>query len=158
MGTIGKVNKNSKHIYEFEWTISNFFSLSEEDDISYNSPSFSFDGATWYLKVYPNGDKEYDSIGYVDLVLYRKSPGPPYSLEFSLSLKSLEGKKVGEWNEIFIFEEAFKSRGLSCFMSRSEIFEMESELLLSDALTVVCTLKCPKSTADASRYLTFNKC
>lgn len=159
MKTIGKVNANLP-IYEFEWTISNFFSLSEDDDIIYKSPSFAFDGATWYLKIYPNGDKTDDSVGYVDLELRRKSSDPPYSLEFSLSLKTLEGKKDTEWQDTCIFEteNGNQSCGVARFMPRSEILERKSELLPSGALTVVCTLRSPKFTEDASKYLTFDKC
>lgn len=159
MKTIGKVNANLP-IYEFEWTISNFFSLLEDYDIIYKSPSFSFDGATWYLKIYPNGDINDDSFGYVDLELRRKSSGPPYRLEFSLSLKTLEGNKEEEWQKTCIFEAANgnQSHGVACFIARSKILERKSELLPSGALTVVCTLRSPKFTEDASKYLPFDKC
>lgn len=60
------VLEQSQHI---EWKILNFTSFSDTDGFYCHSPEFSFAGGCRNLKVYPNGLKEANSIGYIGLYL-----------------------------------------------------------------------------------------
>lgn len=50
--------KSSKaQSFKIMWTIPEYFSLPDTSGYSLNSPSFDFGNATWFLKLYPNGNK-----------------------------------------------------------------------------------------------------
>lgn len=151
MEAIGKVN--TIPVYHVEWIIPNFFSLSKEDSRYYDSCPFTFNGETWYLRIYPNGDEDEDSVGYVDIFLKRKSTGPSISVDFSLYLKSVNGKEIEKEQYSCIFGEKNDACGCCCFISRSRLLRKRFELVPFDELTVVCTLKYSSSVKDASKSI-----
>lgn len=122
-----------------------------DDNKNFSSPSFFFAGALWHLRIYPNGHRIYNSVGYVGLFLWRKSPGNAISLDYSFGVKTLDGKKVREKHLTSVFREAGKGYGNAKCLSRSELQERESELISSEGFTVFFTLKCSESTEDASK-------
>lgn len=160
MVTIGKLNEIQKEL-DIEWSISNFDSLSDEADKYYASPSFYFNGSSWYLKIYPNGRNADKSVGYLGLCLIRLSPGPPNSVDFSVGVKTLYGKRDRERLYTCICD-SFGSRYVpKCFISqygtpwgisRSQLFERKSELMPFNVLTMLCTLKNPKDIEDSSKF------
>lgn len=117
MATIGKLNEIQKEL-DVEWSISNFDSLSDEADKYYASPSFSFNGSSWYLKIYPNGRTADKSVGYIGLCLIRLSSGPANSVDFNLGIKTLDGKRDRERFYTCICD-SFGSRYVpKCFISQ----------------------------------------
>ena len=151
MATIGRVNKIPISGYDIEWQISDFFSLSVIDNNeSYSSPLFSFAGATWLLKMYPNGTRMGDAC--IIVFLKRKSSGPPIRLEFSLGLKTSTGRDPIE-HYTYLFEEADEGYGFARCPSQSEILERESELMPSGILTIFCSLSCKELIDDTSKFI-----
>lgn len=98
---VGEVSEISGEI-TVEWKINEFFSLPAKVDAFYNGPVFSFAGASWHLRIYPNGEVEAtmtdgritNSEGSIGLFLRRTSAGPPIHLEYSLGFKTMEGKVI----------------------------------------------------------------
>lgn len=148
MGTTGRVNKVPIRGYDIEWQIPEFSNLTE--DIS--SPTFSFAGAFWCLRIYLNCHKNHYRGRDLGLFLRRKSSGSPISLDFSLGLKTMEGKKDPEVHRSHIFREAEKGFGIpSCISATELMVARRSELLPSNILTVFCTLRYPESVEDESK-------
>lgn len=143
--------------YRWYWFTTSLFKIffiplfTGDDNKNYSSPSFFFAGALWHLRIYPNGHRIYNSVGYVGLFLWRKSPGNPISLDYSFGVKTLDGKKIREKHLTSVFREAGKGYGNAKCLSRSELQERESELISSEGFTVFFTLKCSESTEDASK-------
>ena len=146
MSTIGEIKEFPRKL-DVEWKMKNFFSPASDDEFFF-SPSFSFDGETWCIQMYPNGDGDNNSIGYIDLFLFRHSDGPPVNPEFYFALKSVSGKKFQGSYHMHVFTNEHYKSGVFKFMSRSKLLEKRSELVPDDTLTVVCTMR---STEDASK-------
>lgn len=139
MASVGYMNEISKR---FEWRIPHFFPhLEEFNEYFYNSPKFLFNGESWFLALYPNGHRESNSTGYVSILLFRCCSGPSLSLKFSISLKSVEGKKEKETYCRYTFRDGGWGFGASHCISRAELFEKTSELLPSNVLTVIFAIK-----------------
>lgn len=154
METKGRVNKVLIRGYDIEWEIPEFSKLSEDR----YSPTFSFAGALWCLRIYFNSPKNYDPGSDIGLYLKRKSSGPPINLDFSLGLKTVDGKKDPEVHRTHIFREADKGFGIpSCISTTKLLIARRSELLPSDVLTVFCTLRYPESIEDESKSYLFHK-
>lgn len=132
-----------------EWTVTDFFSLPDQVDELYLSfPLFSFDGARWCLAMYPNGQREEETEGYIDDCLARGSSGPPIQLNFSLALKTSNNEIADETHHIHNFEKQFDNYGWIRFLERSTLLKRKAELAPSDHLTFVCRLKRPVDAAS----------
>lgn len=157
MGTIGKLSEITGE-FVVEWRIEEFLSLPAEVDICYEGPLFSFASVPWHLRIYPNGrtknltvdGKIVNSEGLIGLYLRRATIGPFINLEYSLGLKTLDGKINPEKQLSYNFEK-FPQFGNLRFISRSELFEKKSEFVPSGVLTVVCKIKYPQATEVAGR-------
>lgn len=158
METIGRINKVQYHTirgYDFEWQIPEFVPLDLPDDIS--SPTFSFAGALWCLRMYLNCMAK-DDIGMIirrndgiGLFLRRKSSGSPISLDFSLGLKT-NGTKYKEVHRSHIFREAEKGFGIPNWISYDDIMVIRNmQVSPSNSLTVFCTLRYSESEEDESK-------
>lgn len=156
MTTIGYMNiipvetnvlEGSLHI---EWKIFNFTSYSDEDGRNYFSPIFTFADERWNLEIYPNGRQKVDSSGYICLYLVKKSSGPSVILEYSLGLKTLNGKKFVEHYRTHKFKRINQAGGVHKCILRSDLLK-RSDFLPIDHLTVFCHLKYPKSAVNASK-------
>lgn len=121
-------------------------------DECYHSPPFSFDGARWYLEIYPHGETEYGSVGYVGLYLARESDGPSIQLNFSLGLKTSNNETACEQYCTNLFGEEFDIYGCFEFLKRSILVERFSELVPSGHLTCVCRIKHPESPHAESKF------
>lgn len=144
---IGEVKKIPTE-YDIEWSIQNFFSLSKECNNYYYSPPFSFEGTSWYFQIFPNGNKV---SGVVSLYLYRDSANPPIRLEYTFGIKTLNGKKDSVKYISYVFQKAHQGYGEQSFLLRSNLLERKSDLMPADVLTIVCSLKNPKSNGDISK-------
>lgn len=159
MAVFGEVNEITGESV-FEWKLKDFFSLSADVDDFYCSPSFHFVGASWFLKIFPNGqtkaslddlylDDNAKTNGYIDLYLFYDSPGFPINLEYSLGIKSLN-KEIEEYADNGIFRSMgghsyVKGHGCTNFIKRSKLLERKAELVPSDILSIVCKLKHPNT-------------
>lgn len=155
MEPVGKVNNLAKQ-FNFEWEIDNFFSLSTEDVKSYDSPLIEFANESWYLTVYPNGDPEDDTVGYIEVYLFRDFPGLPLiNVSWSFGLKTFDGEKVHEQRHTFAFgEDHCIGYGSKKLLKRFTLLERKSELVPSNILTIVLTIDYfSKSRDDAGKVL-----
>lgn len=150
METIGKVSSSSGEL-TVEWIIPNFLSLLQKGFTYYNSDTFSFNGKSWFLRIYPNGDYE-ESVQYVSLFLKKASSTPEIKQDFWLSLKNVNGKKEMETDHSHTFNND-SGFGSNHFISRSKLLERKQELLFADALTVICTLKLPGFQNTSKTYI-----
>lgn len=155
METVGKLSEFAS----VEWRIKEFFSLPAEVDRVYKGPVFSFAGAFWHLRIYPNGRKKdiakdgaaINSEGFIGLYLFRTSSGPPINLDFYLGLKTLDEKINPVRNFTFNFE-MIQGFGNFKFINRSTLLKRMSELVPSGVLTVVCKIKYPKAADISSKW------
>lgn len=135
MGTLGKLKTK---LYEMEWTIRNFDSLSVEEE----SPFFPSKEAAWHMTIAPNGMREHNSVGYVGLYLIRIARNRFSNLQVSFAIKTVDGKKYQETPyETLLCGKDCQIYGVPCFLPRAELFERKSELLPSNVLTILCTMK-----------------
>lgn len=152
MAAIGRLNANAKEV-DIEWKIRNFSSFRTEIAKYCSSPAFHFANSSWCIHIYPNGVTA-DSRGFISLYVCRETFGRPVSLEWSIGLKSSDGKICEEKHSINVFKKKQKSLGYDKFLSRSVLLERESELTPSDVLTVTlfCTVTDTNSSKYASKY------
>ena len=134
MSKIGEMRETASG---FEWEIHQFLSLPKDEGRSYCSPSMLYNGESWCLQIYPNGC--YRTFDYVNLCLVRLSTGPPVSIELSLSIKTVDGKKDLERHCTAVFDDFHYVHASSRFISRSELGRRETELVPSGILTLICT-------------------
>lgn len=125
----------------FEWKIKDFLSLPEEKNVFYYSSMFYFTDASWNLKIYPFGGEENHSEAYIGLYLMKRSYSRPLSVNYTMGLKTVEGKEDPIHKFTFVFDKKDSGYGTFKLISRSALLEKKSELASSDTLTVVCTLK-----------------
>lgn len=161
MTKIGEVSTNQKeHGVDIEWTISDFFSLSEKDGVGYWSPLYSFDSYSWFLGIYPNGARSTDSLGHIDLYLElnKKTLDLPIRVDFSIAIKTANGQKDHERH----FTKDFNGRkrhDFLRFITKSDLSMRVSDLTPSGVLTVVCTMKrirrtmCKSSKSESKLYV-----
>lgn len=139
---------------ELEWMIPNFVSLSKK---SHCSSLFSFAGAFWNFVIHSYGVSG-KSEGYVTISLGRNNPVPPIPLKVSFSFKTLDGKKDGERNDV---EHYFINGGEGYvtfrMILRDDLLNRASELLPSNNLTVLCSVKNLEATENTSKCYIFNK-
>lgn len=140
MAVLGYMNETSK---ELIWRTPYLCPhLVEINKSPYTSCKFLFGGEVWFLTCYPNGSTEDDSIGYVSIHLFRCYSGPSLSLDFTVSLKTVHGKKEKLLHCRNIFQDTRWGFGVARWISRAELFERASEFLSSDnLLTVVFSIK-----------------
>ena len=149
MAVIGELEEIPKEL-TVQWKIIEFFSISEEVCIS---RFFSFTNECWYLRMYPNGNKRISGTnGCISVYLCRKSSISPIKLKFSLSVKATAKEKVSETHQTYIFRVAEEGCGVHKLISKLELLEKKSELMPSDILTILCTLKRPESQDDTSKF------
>lgn len=125
----------------FEWKIKDFISLSNERNIFYYSSTFYFSDASWNLKIYPFGVVENQSDGCIGLYLMKRSYSRPISVNYTIGLKTVDGKKDPDYNFTYVFDQRDSGYGTPKLISRSVLSEKKSELIPSGILTVICTLK-----------------
>lgn len=136
-----------------EWRIKNFFSSLKIDHAFYWSPPFSYAGHTWELWICRYGYKLGKS--FIELCLKRRSTGPPICQEFSVALKTRNGQKDFERHFTDVFKEKNDFLSPHC-ISKSELLRRRRELVPSEVLTVVCTLKSPLYAGTASKSYVFD--
>lgn len=149
MSEIGEVDERG---FVIEWTVRDFFSLPASVDEWYFSPSFSFEGAQWYLKMYPNGRKKHKSEGFIGVFLCLESSGSSIQVNLSIGLKTSKNKIAEEKHGTHHFEELFNNYGWIKVLKRSELRERKFELAPSGHLTWICRLKHPQTTDAASKF------
>lgn len=151
MAPTGKVDITPKEI-DIEWKIQDFLSLPIKEGSYLSSPEFKFAGASWCLYLYPNGDIGDDSVGFIDIYLVRQSPGLLINVKMFFSLKSVCGMREQFASYTYVFNQTYAGYGATRYLSRAVLLKRKSELLPSDALTVVFTLKYPRTIEEISKF------
>lgn len=137
-GNIGKISE------EFDWQIPRFISLPTKPDECEDSHIFSFAGESWYMCIYPMGITKFNKVGHVGLYLKKCRSLKSINLEYTFSLRTLEGEKFQEEHCMDNFTNAAKRHGICSYITRQQLFKNKSELLPDGTLTVVCTMKYSK--------------
>lgn len=142
LGNVGNVT--SKFAGEvFEWKIPNFSSLTLNVSKSdyYDSPSFTFGGATFYLRLYPAGCKGSED-GDISLFLWLESSSPllPFTVTYVFGIKnSIRNMYLTDAGSHTCRKPT--GRGMWRFLKKSELTYNVAELLPDDILTIKCSLK-----------------
>ena len=135
---------------EVEWKVnSDIFFKKKETYVC--SPPFSFEGESWDLGMWPNGQ---NSMGFFDLCLFRLRSGPPMKVEFCFSLKTVNGRKDLERHETGDFHWRHY---IDRFISNCELVRRRNEFENSGFLTFVCTLRRIDSTESESKYCLYDR-
>lgn len=125
-----------------EWKVKDYFSLRDAIDASYESPDFHFFGITWFLRLYPNGHTSDGSAGWIGIYLNRLSSGSPVTLDYWFTLKSTDRSKDHAVKAIeSIFAKQNTGKGFNKLISRSVLIDRKADLVPSDEITIICTLK-----------------
>ena len=140
---------------EVEWKVNSDI-VFKEKEVCVESPTFSFEGADWYLAVWPNGHVYSGFSGYIDLDLSRRTSGPPMEVEFCFSLKNLNGRKDLEIRETRNFQDNCWNHFTDRFISKSELERRRNEFENFGFLTFVCTLRRIDSTESESKYCLYD--
>lgn len=155
MGKIGDLCQIKEEI-GYEWKIGNFYQLLGETqiiDTCYESPKFCFSGACWEIWIYLNGETKYKTSGWIGLYLVKMSTGSPVTVDFSLGLKTIDGKTDSNLTTTYeyVFNKSNGRYGWYRFISRSSLMEKKSKLCPSDDLTVICFLKGSERNVDSGK-------
>lgn len=136
---IGELSEIKKGM-EVEWIINDFFTFAEESDVKYNSPSFDFSGATWYLRIYPNGRTTKDTSGALECYLLKHESDFKITLSYKLGIKKRGGDMDDKCNYTSTFEEKELGYGCSGIISTSELLERKYDLAPNNVLTIICRM------------------
>lgn len=139
-----------------EWKIPNFFSLKYDTDDILRSTSFDFFDATWYMKMYPNGESSKKTDGQIGLYL-TLIDGPVVPLEYCLELLSIDMKNSVKFSDRAVFDSCsrFIGWGKPNFISKTVLDERRLEFALQDEITVVCYLKLIAHNFSKCKYVLF---
>lgn len=137
---IGEVSAQSGEV-QMEWRVPDFSSLTEKTNEYYNSPTFNFLDASWYMRIYPNGQSNFNSAGHFGLYLLRGDAGQEITVKFCLKLVSVEQKNSVTWAQRYTF--GVKNEGWGCpkLISRPFLLARKSEFAPEDTVTIVCSVK-----------------
>lgn len=72
---------------------------------------------------------------------FRMSAGSPVNVNFSLELKTVLGKTNIDRASTSLFDEKYGRWGCDSFISKSDLMGKKSEIMPSDTLTIICTMK-----------------
>lgn len=143
MVKIGDICENGA--ITFKWRIKDFSELSDEKNIRYESPKFYFCGTSWEIWIYPNGETDYNSNGWIGIYIMRMSNGFPLSLIYSLKLKTDDGATHSSATGTQEFQGKGSGWGKSKLISRLFLKEKKNKFINLDSLIVICTLKTHES-------------
>lgn len=141
---IGKIEKRQDET-EFEWKITNFFTIAEKEDVLV-CPTFSFVDTSWHFRMYPRSTTKY---GYVNLFLTQME-NLECSVEYNFGLKKVDNSVSVEHiteGVLTTKSKSWQDNGItyrysdSLFFVLSEVRQRKSEFTSSDTLTVTCKLK-----------------
>lgn len=127
------------------WRIPNVSLIPHEVDYVVQSPPFTFDGASFILKMYPYGQTERESEGYIDLMLERlHSQTDKQNIFIEIFCADVFGKKVETINKsygyyFFVSEICTQFRKLN-FMQNLKDFPEKWRIAPNDTFTLICAL------------------
>lgn len=140
---IGNIKKRHDET-EFEWEITNFFTIAENEE-NFTCP-FSFVDTSWHFRIYPRSARK---PGFVNMLLVQVGD-LECSVEYNFGLKKVDGSVSAEHlskgiltvnSENFTENEMLHRYTDFLFFKLSEVRKRKSEFSFSDTLTVTCTLK-----------------
>ena len=147
----GELHEESCIWKEISWKISDPFSQKVSKDYSTGSPTFSFEGGTWKLRMDAYGETE----GYIDLSLVRLNP--PYAeqeLWFNFCFITDDGMQFNDSTSSQIFDSSKASHRCSKVMKKSTFVNYKDIFLQNGVLTIRCRMISPKHTNDRHSHQT----
>lgn len=151
------MNKDSEELEEGElfdetfefkqitWKISNVLSLPDTVDYKVQSQSFSFACSSWKLLMFPYGQTEYKTEGYVDLMIVRlNSPFPEHSVFFKFCFKTIDGEEFESYSDIVKFHSNFANRGVIRYIKKSIFMNKKDSIVQNGVLTIICQMRIEK--------------
>lgn len=144
--TVGEISTQRRQIY-VEWKIEKFFNLPQKADTCYQSPPFSCLGLSWCFVVYPNGQRNQQSIDFVGLYLKRiDDTTKSICVDFRIGFKSVNGLyKNIQKSHYFVNHEEF---GWPCLTDRHELWRKKR--MHQSGLTAFCILGLTNAPNDVS--------
>lgn len=136
-----------------EWRIPKFSSLSDKTGDYYNSPTFGFSGASFYIAIYPNGDIHDSSTGFVGLYLCRSDTGGKISIAFCLRILADNKSDGKQFQDKSVFHGKGIGKGTAKIMLATTL--KQSEIIPNDVLTIRCSMKHDDSQHLRSKYLPY---
>ena len=152
-GEVKTISKDKE--CEVEWKVKSDIVFKKKELLVY-SPSFSFEGGTWYLEMWPNGFEGRGTSGYIDLYLIRETSGPPMKVKFCFSLQNLNRRKDLERHKTEDFLCGNRYHIIDRFISKSELVRRRNEFENSGFLTFVYTVRRIDSTESESKYCLYD--
>ena len=98
----------------FRWPVRGWSSLTKEE---INSPLFDVGGASWRVKLYPQGDRE-DASGYVSMYLAAVDPPRKMQVNFTLTIEG--AKKHDDENAAVVSAREVRKRGAKTFQKGTD--------------------------------------
>ena len=136
----------------FQWTIEKFSERPEKVGKCLESLTFSAKEDPkniWFLKIYPNGNKE-ETKEFIELFLFLKASNEDVETEFTLALVDANQHLFGKRRATHEFSKAQENWGFPSFLSRTILEDPDNNLLPNDCLTIYCEVTTSGKTKSIS--------
>lgn len=128
-----------KHV---AWKVPNVLSLPNLVDYNICSSTFPFAGATWRLAMYPFGESEQESEGFIDLKIIRwDSRIPEHHVFYKFCFKTRQGKEFESYSSSHNFNSDFPEMGVKKYIEKSIFLQKKNIIAPNGVLTIVCELR-----------------
>lgn len=123
------------------WKIHNYSSLTTIEDKQYNSSSFYFLDAKWYLRLFPNGESKYRSVGCTGLYLTKQhSTTKAHDINYTIGILDCDDNVYHWWNGKNLFDGNESGFGNPVFIQNSTILKNAHKIAPNNIVTFFCAL------------------
>ena len=145
---VGKVEVVPYEIKYIEWRIPDFFG--DQTDYIYESPTFCTKDASWYLHLWP-WNSNHESM----LINIWNDATVEYSLGYCFGLKKCDG--TIEELVCGTMKKQSSCSNWESLIKKTELFRRKTELLPSDILIVICTMKWETALSQLDEQTEFHR-
>lgn len=143
---VGELDQKSINLEIITWKIPNVSSIVFAVDYGVQSPPFSFAGASWILKIYFYGQKKFNSVGYIDVVIERlHSEIEIHDSVCTIYFKNIFDKEYKSVSKFFSFRENQTAMNVAKIMENFQGRFDKWEKVPNDTFTLVCEIQHEKS-------------
>lgn len=146
----GEIYNPCKEV-SIEWKIDNYFSLPQKADSYIDSPTFHGLNASWHLRLYPNGIRNFKSVEYLNLYLFltNSSEIGKISVNIVLGVRSGNGKTYVKLDFNQTFDGNAVCDGVT-LLERNELWRNRGKIAPDGAVTLFAVVKQSSCFTDAS--------
>lgn len=143
----GDLSDESFDFKEISWKVHNVLSLPETVGYFVQSPSFSFAGATWALRMYPYGHRK-KSQSYIELAITRlNSEIPQHYLFYRFGFKTRRGKECETCLRSSLFQNNPHEWVVPHYLQKVELMKKKDNIAPKGILTITCQVRTKKIAA-----------